>query len=109
MTGDGLETLEGHSESVLSVAWSPDGATLASSSRNNSRKRGSNIILCVGCRETREGPQTPLDYSASVLSVAWSPDKKILATGLADSTIKLWNVWEGENLLNLGRPFGSGR
>ncbi|MBP5976887.1 ribosome assembly protein 4, partial [Brasilonema sp. CT11] len=83
-------TLEGHSSSVNSVAFSPDGKTLASGSSDNSIKLWD---VATGKQlKTLEG------HSSSVKSVAFSADGKTLASGSSDNSIKLWDVTTGKQL-----------
>jgi WD40 repeat protein len=81
-----------HSQSVLSVAISPDGRTLASGSRDKTVK-----ILDLDTNILR----TTHD-SAWVHSVAFSPDGQALATGSGDNTIKILHPETGSirNTLN---------
>ncbi|HET9907224.1 MAG TPA: hypothetical protein VFQ23_11300 [Anaerolineales bacterium] len=79
-----LEFLVGHSDSVTSVAFSPDGRMLASGSTDKT------IILRDAITRERIGP--PLISPGAVLSVAFSPDGKMLAAGSDDNTITLWDV-----------------
>ncbi|MGD2181372.1 WD40 repeat domain-containing protein [Lusitaniella coriacea] len=76
--------LEGHENSVISVAFSPDGKTLASGSLDNTIK--------LWNWETGEEIHTLTGHENSVRSVAFSPDGKTLASGGEDNTIKLWDV-----------------
>ena len=95
-------TLTGHSKSVISVAYSPDGQTLASGSDDTTIKlwnvKTGNLL------------QTLTGHSSQVNSVAYSPDGQTLASGgytqamaIASSvnTIKLWNVKTGNLLQTL--------
>ncbi|MGI2909791.1 WD40 repeat domain-containing protein, partial [Hassallia sp. VBCCA 56010] len=77
-----------HSNSVRSVAFSPDGKTLASGSDDNTIK-----LWDVA---TGKLSQTLTGHSNSVRSVAFSPDGKTLASGSDDNTIKLWDVATGK-------------
>ncbi|MEH2159606.1 MAG: hypothetical protein V7K38_00810 [Nostoc sp.] len=82
-----IHTLQGHSSSVYSVAFSPDGKTLASGSDDKTIKlwdvtTGREIYTLQG-------------HSSYVHSVAFSPDGKILASGSDDKTIKLWAMTTG--------------
>ncbi|MEG4273977.1 AAA-like domain-containing protein [Microcoleus sp. M2_D5] len=76
--------LEGHSNSVRSVAFSPDGLTLASASSDHTIK--------LWHLQTQKPIATLTGHSNSVYSVVFSPDGKTLASGSEDNTIKLWNL-----------------
>lgn len=91
-------TLTGHTMSVSSVAWSPDGKTLASGSSDETIKlwdvrTGKNIT-------TLKGDEVDWEFS-SVTSVAYSPDGKRLASASTDKTIRLWDVISGRNIATL--------
>jgi len=82
-----------HSGSVNSVAFSPDGKTLASGSDDKTIK--------LWNLSTDKVISTLTGHSGSVTSVAFSPDGKILASGSADNTINLWNL-DLDDLLGQG-------
>ncbi|MBD6618426.1 PDZ domain-containing protein [Komarekiella sp. 'clone 1'] len=82
-----IHTLQGHSDSVNSVAFSPDGRTVVSGSHDTT-------IKLWDVRTGRE-IYTLQGHSNSVDCVAFSPDGKILASGSSDKTIKLWDVTTG--------------
>jgi len=92
-TGECLRTLKGHTNLVLSVAFSPDGTTLASGSDDNTINLWN--AKTGRCLRTLEGHTSP------VWSVAFSPDGTTLASGSRDNTIKLWNANTGECLRTL--------
>ncbi|MGE5261980.1 MAG: hypothetical protein ACM3S0_01250, partial [Acidobacteriota bacterium] len=86
-----IKFLRGHTDWVQSVAFSPDGKTLASGSDDHM------IILWDVATLQPIGP--PLTgHSGAVLSVAFSPDGKTLASGSQDSTIILWDVATRQSL-----------
>ena len=87
------QTLTGHSDWVFSLAYSPDGQTLASGSLDNTIKlwnaRTGNLL------------QTFTGHFKSFWSLAYSPDGQTLASGTKDGTIKLWNAPTGNLLQTL--------
>jgi WD40 repeat protein len=86
-----LET--GHTDQVTSIAFSPDGRTLASGSLDNTIK----LWNVADGRELR----TLMGHRSWVFSVAFSPDGHALASGSADETVKLWDVASGQLLRTL--------
>jgi hypothetical protein len=83
----------GRSSSVLSVAISPDGQTLASGAADETIKVWklySGALL-----------HTITGHSSSVRSVAINPDGQMLVSGNDDKTIKVWNLHSGELLHTL--------
>ncbi|EDN93035.1 hypothetical protein SS1G_08900 [Sclerotinia sclerotiorum 1980 UF-70] len=88
-----LQTLEGHSNSVYSVAFSPDGTKVASSSYDQT--------IRLWDTTTGESLQTLEGHSNSVTSVAFSPDGTKVASGSHDKTIRLWDTITGESLQTL--------
>ncbi|MBS0017827.1 MAG: GUN4 domain-containing protein [Arthrospira sp. SH-MAG29] len=82
------KTLMGHSNSVYSVAFSPDNQTLASGSSDKTIKLWD--VTTGKLRETLTG------HSDWVSSVAFSRDGQTLCSGSGDNTIKLWDVTTGK-------------
>lgn len=85
-----VRTLE-HSVEVSSVAFSPDGRTLASGGAvTKDNKWQSEVKL----RDVQTGQlrQRLTGHKGSVRCVAFSPDGKTVASGSADGTVKLWRV-----------------
>ena len=76
--------LKGHTAGIWSVAFSPDGKTLASGARDGEIKLWD--TLTVRERVTLEG------HSGPVAELAFSPDGKTLASGSEDRTIRLWQL-----------------
>ena len=88
-----LRTLTGHTDNVLSVAFSPDGKILASGSEDGTIKLWD---VAMG-----EEIHTLVGHTLYVTSVAFDPDGTIIASGSFDKTIKLWDVATGEEIRTL--------
>ncbi|MEU0484160.1 hypothetical protein ABZ260_33885, partial [Streptosporangium sp. NPDC006013] len=77
-----VATLTGHTGWVESVAFSPDGETLATGSGDNTVRlwdvAGHNTIA------------TLTGHTDEVYEVAFSPDGTTLATASCDNSVKLW-------------------
>ncbi|EED17202.1 wd40 protein, putative [Talaromyces stipitatus ATCC 10500] len=82
-----LQTLEGHSNFIQSVAFSPDGQLLASGSWDKTIKLWDPVTGTL--KYTLEG------HSASVQAITFSPNGQLLVSGSGDQTIKFWDPATG--------------
>lgn len=76
-------SMNGHSEAVLSTAFSPDGKRLATGS-GDTTVRFWDLNTCTPS-------QTMKVHKTWVLCVAWSPDAKYLVSGSKDGQVAVWN------------------
>ncbi|MEG3940366.1 serine/threonine-protein kinase [Microcoleus sp. S36b_A3] len=83
-----VHTLVGHSNAVTSVAFSPDGATLASGSEDKT--------IEIWKLEAGKRWYTLTGHSDWVTCVAFSPDGATLASGGRDKTIQIWDLNKGK-------------
>ena len=81
-------TLEGHSEAVLSVSFSPDGKALASGSGDTTVR--------IWDLETETPLFTCEGHKHWVLFVSFSPDCSKIASGGMDHSILIWDAKTGE-------------
>ncbi|WP_034088893.1 WD40 repeat domain-containing protein [Streptacidiphilus albus] len=77
-------TLVGHTDAVISVAFSGDGTTLATG--------GADGTVRLWDTGTGAAVDTFSDHSSAVSSVAFLLDGGLLASGCADGSVQLWNL-----------------
>ncbi|MGW0773982.1 nSTAND1 domain-containing NTPase [Streptomyces sp. NPDC002835] len=93
--------LDGHTDTVRHIAWSPDGRRLATASRDGSARvfdaasgRSLFVLPCDG---------------AMVESVAWSPDSAYVATAGREHVVRIWDAATGDPVRLLTGATDKGR
>jgi WD40 repeat protein len=81
----------GHLDSVLIVAWSPDGTRIASG--------GSDWRIHVWEANTEKLLLIYSGHTEVVSTIAWSPDSTRIASGSYDTTLQVWNANNGARIL----------
>jgi WD40 repeat protein/serine/threonine protein kinase/tetratricopeptide (TPR) repeat protein len=87
-----LRTLKGHTQSIASVAFNPDGSRLVAADYDGTIK----VWDTASGQELR-----PLNVTGAVSSVAVSPGASRVASASLDGTIKVWDTISGEELHTL--------
>ena len=88
--GEHLQALDGHSGSVKSVCWAPDGQTLASGSDDGTVRiwdwnLGTKLATC----------RSVLSATYAVSTVIISYELELVVAGCGDGRVRLWNMGTG--------------
>ncbi|MCX6046460.1 MAG: NACHT domain-containing protein [Chloroflexi bacterium] len=92
-------SLQHHTSWIVSVAFSPDGTTLASASVDG--------VICLWAVAGGALRASLLGHSEQIYSVAFSPDSAAGLSGSADGTSQVWDSQTGEcvNTLRVEGPY----
>ena len=96
-TGELRHILSKHHSPLTCMAFSPDGNTLATGSRDSE-------IILWDFPTTQRRQSLTTQHTGPVYSVAFSPDGKTLASGSDDGTLRLWDPHTGEHKATLRYP-----
>jgi RNA polymerase sigma factor (sigma-70 family) len=88
VSGKELRRLQGHPETIQSLAFSPDGKLLAAG--------GDGKSVCLWDVGTGKQLHVLKGHQQQVPSVAFSADGQILASASHDRTVRLWDVATGQ-------------
>ena len=88
--GPTILVLEGHTRRINSVAFSPNGRTLASGSNDDTIRLWDTI--------TGNYKQTLVEHTQDINDVVFSPNGRIIAGGSDDDNVYLWNATTGSLL-----------
>jgi WD40 repeat protein len=89
-TGQERQHLTGHQGAVQSVAFSPDGQTIASSSFDGTLRLWDAV--------TGQEQRRITGHRDAVLSIAFHPDNALILSGSTDTTVRLWRIDTVEEL-----------
>ncbi|HMV85654.1 MAG TPA: protein kinase [Blastocatellia bacterium] len=93
LSRNGVATLEGYSNPISAIAFSPDGTILGTGSIDGTVK--------LWAVNTRRELATLSGHASDVMALAFSPDGTRLATGSAEGVIKLWDMTTKMELISL--------
>jgi eukaryotic-like serine/threonine-protein kinase len=105
-TGSELLEFKGHTGAVASMAFSPDGTRLASSTGlpgaySTGADQGDPGEVKIWDAQTGKELMTLKGHRRFVNCVTFSPDSKRLATLSRDNRLKVWDVQTGQEVLSL--------
>ncbi|MGZ6366161.1 MAG: WD40 repeat domain-containing protein [Ktedonobacteraceae bacterium] len=84
-------TYRGHTDRILTVAWSPNGKYIASGSLDKTAQ------IWASSQSEHFQPYIYRGHTGGVQTVTWSPDSNRVASGSIDKTIQIWDALNGEH------------
>ena len=91
--GKEIALLQGHTDKVVSTAYSPDGKRIVSGSADKTAR--------VWDAETGKTIKTLTGHTDRVASAAYSPDGKRIVTASWDDAIRIWDAETGKTIKTL--------
>ncbi|MDX1377350.1 MAG: TIR domain-containing protein [Anaerolineales bacterium] len=91
-TGELIMNLEGHTDYVLTVAYSHDGRYIYTGGYDNTIRKWD--------AETGVSLLTLTGHTGRVFDIDVSPDDSLLVSGSADTTVKVWDAETGKEIFN---------
>jgi hypothetical protein len=88
MSGKKLQTLAGHTNTIISAGWSPDSRYVATASYDKTAR--------VWEVATGRLVGQPMQHLSWLAHLEFSPDGQLLATACRDGTARLWHPLTGE-------------
>jgi dipeptidyl aminopeptidase/acylaminoacyl peptidase len=89
-SGEQVALFRGHTDTVNSVAWSPDGKSIASGAADGTVR--------VWDTATSKQVYVYRGHQASVNSIVWSPDSHRIASGSSNKTVQILDAVSGNHL-----------
>jgi WD40 repeat protein len=93
ITGEPVQTKQGHAAPILALAYSPAGLHLATGGADNK--------INIWKMPSLELIGTLEGHSSAINTLTYSPDKQFLVSGSEDGTIRLWEAASGQELARL--------
>ncbi|KAJ0413607.1 WD40-repeat-containing domain protein [Aspergillus carlsbadensis] len=100
-----MQVLDGHTNTVHAVAFSPDGQTVASASGDGTTVASASKIAPCGFGTQQRGVERRMlqGHTDCVRSVVFSPDGQTIASASGDGTMRRWDAATGVERRTLQR------